>query len=316
MRAQVLVVSVLLAVGCAHRPWESPVDQWKVVTTRHFVVRTDAPPSRYEPLINHLEDVYEALTATFFPGVPVPPVDVLLFAKHEDFEGVAPANLLGFLTLRASAFEDGLLVLSADGEDPAATRATAAHELAHRILHAVNEKVPRWLHEGFAEYVAALEVRDRQVLFDAAVVIPSYVYLEDPVSIQRLLTSGSGDFFGSDARAVYMTAWMLVRQLINTPESGAVDRLQRLITRSSLATTPAARAAALSEAFGTDVDDIQTALLASYRGLLRGEGTPPPRSSLAFTLTRQHRDAPHVTPADRADVKRLCAELRSQRGGD
>jgi hypothetical protein len=316
MRAQVLLVSVLLAVGCAHRPWERPAEQWKVVTTPHFVVRTDASPARYQPLIDHLEDVYEALAGTFFPGVPVPPIDVLLFAKHEDFEGVAPANLLGFLTLRASSFEDGLLVLSADGEDPAATKATAAHELAHRILHAVNEKVPRWLHEGFAEYVAALEVRDRQVIFDAAVVIPSYVYLEDPVSIQRLLTSGSGDFFGSDARAVYMTAWMLVRQLIGNPEVGAVDRLQRLIARSSLATTPTARAAALSEAFGADVDHIQTALLASYRGILRGEGPPPARHTLAFTLTRQDRQPGRVTPAERGAIKRLCAELRSQRGGD
>jgi hypothetical protein len=315
MRAPVLLMSVLLAIGCAHRPWDRPADQWRVVTTEHFVVRTDAPVHRYQPVIEHLENVYEALAGTFFRGVHVPPIDVLLFAKQEDFEGVAPGNLLGFLTLRATSFEEGLLVLSADGEDLAAAEATAAHELAHRFLHAVNEKVPRWLHEGFAEYVAALEVRERQVIFDAAVVIPSYVYLEDPVSIQRLLTSGSGDFFGSDARAVYMTAWMLVRQLISTPQAGAVDRLQRLIARSSLATTPAARAAALSEAFGADVDDIQSALLTSYRGLLRGDGPPPPRSSLTFTLTGPDRQPTQVTPADRHDIKRLCAELRSQRGG-
>src|SRR5687768_10106081 len=113
MRAP-LLLSVLVAVGCGHRPWENPVEQWKVIVTEHFVVRTDAPPSRYQPVIQHLEDVHEALSATFFPGVPIPPIDVLLFGKHEDFEGVAPGNLLGFLTLRASAFNDGLLVLSAD----------------------------------------------------------------------------------------------------------------------------------------------------------------------------------------------------------
>ena len=240
MRAPLLMLSVLVGVGCGHRPWENPVEQWKVVVSPHFVVRTDAPAGRYQRVIDHLEDVYEALSGTFFQGVRVPPIDVLLFAKQEDFEGVAPGNLLGFLTLRASSFEDGLLVLSADGEDMAAAEATAAHELAHRLLHAVNEKVPRWLHEGFAEYVAALEIRDRQVAFDSANVVPSWVYFEDPIPIDRLLTSGSGDFFGSDARAVYMTAWMLVRQLLANPRPGVVDRLQRLIAHSSIASTPTA----------------------------------------------------------------------------
>jgi hypothetical protein len=316
VRAPVVLLSVLLAVGCGHKPWENPVEQWKVVVSDHFVVRTDAAPKRYGPVIAHLEDVYEALSGTFFQGVKVPPIDVLLFSKQEDFEGVAPGNLLGFLTLRASSFEDGLLVLSADGEDLAAAEATAAHELAHRFLHAVNEKVPRWLHEGFAEYVAALDIRDGRVVFDAATVLPSWVYLEDPVPLDRLLTSGSGDFFGSDARAVYMTAWMLVRQLLGDPEPGVVDRLQRLIAHSSIATTPASRTAALSAAFdGADVADIQRGLLTSFQSLLRGDRPEGARRTLTFSLTRQNRRPWKVTPAERGAVKSLCAELRSQRGG-
>ncbi len=316
MRAPLLMLSVLVGVGCGHKPWENPVEQWKVVVSPHFVVRTDAPAGRYQRVIDHLEDVYEALSGTFFQGVRVPPIDVLLFAKQEDFEGVAPGNLLGFLTLRASSFEDGLLVLSADGEDMAAAEATAAHELAHRLLHAVNEKVPRWLHEGFAEYVAALEIRDRQVAFDSANVVPSWVYFEDPIPIDRLLTSGSGDFFGSDARAVYMTAWMLVRQLLGDPGPGVVDRLQRLIAHSSIASTPADRTAALRAAFGgAEVADIQRGLTASFQSILRGDAKPGARRTLAFTLSRQGRAPIQVSPADRSSIKSLCGELRSQRGG-
>jgi hypothetical protein len=258
--------------------------------------------------------VYEALAGTFFRGAHVPAIDVLLFAKQEDFEGVAPGNLLGFLTLRASSFEDGLLVLSADGEDLEAARATAAHELAHRFLHAVNEKVPRWLHEGFAEYVAALEIRDRQLVFDSATVAPSWVYFEDPVPLDRLLTAGSSDFFGADARAVYMTAWMLVRQLLENPRPGLVDRLQLLIAHSSIATTTEARAAALSQAFGgAAVAEIQRGLLASYQSILRGDATPVARRTFAFTLTRQNRRPWKVLPANRGEIKEVCAELRDQR---
>ena len=315
MRGSAVLLAATLAVGCAHRPWDNPANDWKVVTSEHFVVRTDARPARYEPVVRHLEDVYEALSNTFFPGVPLPPIDVLLFDKEEDFKGVAPGNLLGFLTLRAPQLEEGLLVLSADTDDVAATEATAAHELAHRFLHAVNEKVPRWLHEGFAEYVAALEVRDGQVAFDAATVIPNYVYFEDPVPLRQLLTSGSGDFFGSQARAVYMTAWMLVRQLLGNPRAGVVDSLQVLIARSSLASTEAARAAALSEAFeGAQVSDIERALLSSYKSILRGDGLPRSRRTLAYTLSRRERRPWRVAPADRSAIRRLCADLRAQRG--
>ncbi len=314
MRFSAVLLAGLLAVGCAHRPWERPADGWQVIRSDHFVVRTDAPRERYEPVVRHLEDVYEALAATFFSGVPMPPVDVLLFAKQEDFEGVAPGHLLGFLTLRARSFEDGLLVLSADSEDAGAAESTAAHELAHRFLYALNEKVPRWLHEGFAEYVAALEIRDNQVAFDATTVIPSYVYFEDPIPLERLLASGTSDFFGSEARAVYMTAWMLVRQLLGNPRPGMVDSLQLLIARSSMADTPASRIAALSEAFGAPMSEIESSLQTAYRSILRGAGLPPTRRTLAFTLKRENRHPWHITPASTAAIKSVCADLRTQRG--
>jgi hypothetical protein len=314
MRISAVLLAGILAVGCAHRPWDSPADSWKVVRSDHFVVRTDAPPERYEPVIRHLEDVYEALSGTFFAGVPMPPVDVLLFGKQEDFEGVAPGHLLGFLTLRARSFEEGLLVLSADAEDPGAAESTAAHELAHRFLYALNEKVPRWLHEGFAEYVAALEIRDTQVAFDASTSVPSYVYFEDPVPLERLLTSGTSDFFGADARAVYMTAWMLVRQLLGNPRPGMVDKLQLLIARSSMASTPSAQAAALRDAFeGAPMPEIESGLQDTYRSILRGDRPPPARRTLAFTLKREHRRPWTVYLADQDAIKDVCADLRAQR---
>jgi hypothetical protein len=314
MRVSAVVLAGVLAVGCAHRPWDSPNETWKVVRSDHFVVRTDAPRERYEPVIRHLEDVYEALAGTFFVGVPMAPVDVLLFGKQEDFEGVAPGHLLGFLTLRARSFEDGLLVLSADAEDMAAAQSTAAHELAHRFLYALNEKVPRWLHEGFAEYVAALEIRNTQVAFDASTVVPNYVYFEDPIPLERLLASGTSDFFGADARAVYMTAWMLVRQILGNPRPGAVDTLQLLIARSSMAATPSARVTALQEAFaGATMEEIESGLQDAYRSILRGDGLPPTRRTLAFTLKRENRRPWSVAGADRDSIKSVCADLRAQR---
>jgi hypothetical protein len=303
-----------LVLGCAHGSPAEPAGPWKVITSEHFVVRTDADPGRYRPVIAHLEDVHQALAGTFFPGVPLPRVEVLLFANQSDFDAVAPGNLLGFLTLRVPSMEDGLLVLSSDAGDLALAQSTAAHELAHRFMHAVNERVPRWLHEGFAEYVAALQIRDGEVAFDAATAVPSYVHFEDPIPLDRLLASGSGDFFGADARAVYMTAWILVRQLLGNPRAGMVDRLQVLIAQSSLAATPAARMAALRQAFGgADLEDIEKSLQVSYQAILRGEGPPRWPRTLAFTLKPETRRPWRVVPGDRAEISRLCAELREQR---
>ena len=314
MRFAAVLLAGVLGLGCAHRPWERPAETWRVVRSDHFVVRTDAPPARYEPVIRHLEDVYEALSGTFFQGVPMPRVDVLLFGKQEDFEGVAPGRLLGFLTLRARSFEDGLLVLSADAGDAGAAESTAAHELAHRFLYALNEKVPRWLHEGFAEYVAALQIRDGQVAFDATTLVPSYVYFEDPIPLERLLASGTSDFFGSEARAVYMTAWMLVRQLLGDPRPGMMDRLQLLIARSSLAETPRARTAALTDAFGVSLTEIESSLQDAYRSIVRGTGLPPTRRTLAFSLRRNNRHPWTIEYASAGAIKSVCADLRAQRG--
>jgi hypothetical protein len=188
-------------------------------------VRTDAPRERYEPVVRHLEDVYEALAGTFFQGVPMPPVDVLLFSKQEDFEGVAPGHLLGFLTLRARSFEEGCWCCRPTPTTPAprnrplptswptdsCTRSTSGAALAARGLRRIHRR------PGDPRQPGRLR---RHTMVPATSTSRTHL-ARAPARL------GTSDFFGAEARAVYMTAWMLVRQLLGNPRPGMMESLQR-----------------------------------------------------------------------------------------
>jgi len=309
------ITALLAAAGCAHRGWDQPPREgWKVVTSDHFVVRTDGAAHEYQPVIDRLEDMYEALSASFFAGMPVAPIDVLLFSRERDFKAIAPKNLVGFFTSKIARLEGGLLVFSSDGEDFELVANTAAHELAHRFLVEVSERVPTWLHEGFAKYVGASQVRGDLVVFDAAATKPHQV-VADPLPLARVLSSSGNDFHGADARAQYLTAWMLMRQLLGNPGPGSISRFQKLVARSAVESSSVAQAAAVSEAFeGAAMVDIERAIAVSHRGLVRGVRRPAGQASVAVKIKRQGRSPLQVAPADRLEIFRLRAELRDHQG--
>ena len=311
-----VIVAALAGPACGHQPWagagsEGPrarPNDWHVVTSDHFIVRTDADAAHFDPVIERLEDVHEALSRTFFAGVPLPPIDVLLFARQSDFEAVAPENLVGFFTPQAHGLPDGLLVFSSEAREFDAVASTAAHELAHRFLVAVSERVPTWLHEGFARYVGASQILGDLVVFDAK--SPPELGFSARVPLGRLLATSSSDFHGADARNQYLSAWMLVRQLLRDPRPASIARLQKLFALSGIAPSPQAAAAAVSEAFGgLPVADIERALGASYQDQ---ESGAPARATLAVTLRRTGRTPAQVAAAARAQIRDLCAELRAR----
>ncbi|HXU83679.1 MAG TPA: hypothetical protein VN914_19935 [Polyangia bacterium] len=299
--------------GCRREPPAAPASPWKLVESAHFAVRTDGEPAQYQPVLDRLEDMHEAVSATFFTGVPMPPIDVLLYARSGDFKAVAPdQHLVGFFSSKVAGLAGGLLVFSSQAEDPAAVAATAAHEVGHRFLVEVSERVPTWLHEGFAEYLGASRIAGDRMVFDAAPRPSASTPLADPLPLDRLLASSPADFHGADARSQYMTAWMLMRQLLRAPGATSLARFHLLVARSAAASSPEAQRVAVREAFGgAALEDVEHAIEASYQGLLDGEHVPDVSASLTAPLRRQPRPPLIVTPLDAAAVERLVAELRS-----
>jgi hypothetical protein len=311
MTPAVLALGLVAGAGCRPEPHLGPASPWKLIESAHFVVRTDGEPAQYQPVLDRLEDVHGALRATFFTGIPMPPIDVLLFAHDRDFKAIAPEHLVGFFSSKVAGLDGGLLVFSSQAEDFGAVSATAAHELAHRFLVEVSERVPTWLHEGFAEYVGASGIMGDRVVFDSAVSAPLSTQPADPLPLDRMLASSADDFHGADARSQYMTAWMLMRQLLRAPGAASVARFHRLVARSAAGSSPQAQAAAVREAFGGGaLADIERAIQASHDGLLDGAHVPDVSGSLTARLDRGSRRPLTSRPLDPSVVERLVAELR------
>jgi hypothetical protein len=282
-------VSAALPAGC-----------WRAMHSEHFLVWTDADAARARPLLDRLEDVFEGLSTTFFESVPMPRIDVLLFAREQDFRQVAPDGLTGFFIPDVGDRADGWMVLSADGSDFEAAAAVAAHELGHRFLYALSDRVPTWLHEGFAKYVGASKIEGDRLTFDAS---PIRTDRASPVPLRRLFASSSADFFGASARRQYLTAWMLVRRLL-AAESPDALQWRQLVARSVVARTPAAQAAIISEALGGLAPEL-------LDGAIRPEEAGA-RATVAVTLTRARRHPPRLAALDPGAVAALRRAVRER----
>jgi hypothetical protein len=305
-----LALVVLPQLACGHRPWEDPGEDWELVTSDHFLIRTDADRDDYEPIIQRLEDVYEALRATFFAGIELPRVDVLLFDRPRDFRGLVTGDIAGFFAIRPSA-PQGVLVFPVYGEEFDMVASIAAHELAHRFLYARSMRVPSWLHEGFGKYVGAIDVDGDLVVFDAHHIHGGYVYFADPVPLANLFAATSGDLHKNTGLGHYMTAWMLMRQLFGNPRPDTMDRFQKLVERTSAAAGPEAQAQAISEVFdGSSVANIEKEIRAAHSAEYHGMGRPLSRRTFAVTLKRKGRGPLRVERADPRAIKALCRELR------
>ena len=310
-----LLAALAVTAACAQVPGRSvpaanagvtasSTSGWRAMQSEHFLVWTDAQAAQAQPLIDRLEDVFEALSTTYFDGVPMPRIDVLLFAREQDFRQVAPDGLTGFFIPDVGDRADGWMVLSAGGADFEADAAVAAHELGHRFLFALSDRVPTWLHEGFAKYVGASRVDGDHLRFDAA---PMRTDRASPVPLQRLFASSSADFFGASARSQYLTAWMLVRRLLAADGPDVGSRWRQIVARSVVAPTPAAQAAIISEVLGgLSPGELDGAIRPS------GETADGDRPTVAVTLTRGHRRPARVLALDPGAVGALRQAVRER----
>jgi hypothetical protein len=122
------------------------------------------------------------------------------------------------------------------------------------------------------------------------------------VPLPRLFASDTTDFHGASARAQYLTAWLLVRELLANPGPGsAAARFQELVVRSVLAHGPAAQAAVVSELSGRPIAELEARVRAAHDAARAGV-TSEARDTLAVTLPRMKRNQPQEVPADGAGI--------------
>jgi hypothetical protein len=294
--------------ACAHRPWEDPGPGWRRITSEHFVVDTDGDPAACAPLIDRLEDVHAALSRTFFQGLEVPRVQVLLFDRARDFKAMAPSsNLAGFF--HPNAGSGGVLVFSAQAEEFDQVASIAAHELAHRFMRALAPGVPAWLNEGFAEYVEAIEMKDELVVFDASSYL-SYATYSSLTPLSQIFAATNRDYHGDSDGSYYRTSWRLVRQIFSSSGPGATDRFRTLARQAAEASTPQQQAAAVSAAMGgLPITEVEERLRSEHLRTQLGVAQATSRRTLAVSLERSPRPQRRIVPVSSAEIRALCREV-------
>ena len=293
-----------LLFTCAHRPWEDPGPRWQRITSAHFAIDTDSDPAACAPLIDRLEDVHAALSRTFFQGLEVPRVQVLLFDRARDFQTMAPSKLItGFF--HSFPDEGGVLVFSSQASSFEVVASIAAHELAHRFTRALAPDVPAWLNEGFARYVETIELKDDLVVFDASAAL-GHAYHAPLVPLARLFAATNRNYHHDTDGGYYLTSWRIVRELFGNPGPQVMERFRTLVQRAAAASTPAEQAAAVSAALGRPIAEIEASIRSAHQRAQWGVGQTESRRTLAVTLQRPPRKPPEIAAVEPGEIRTLC----------
>lgn len=224
------------------------LDAWLAVTSRHFVLYTDATPARGAEILANLE-LFRAVFARLAPGLELnnpAPTKIVAFRDRETYAPYKPVPDGGGSVVLGYFFRhpDGNFLTLDAGTRIAGAFAVIFHEFVHYLVDHNFPGVPRWFNEGLAEYYStfAVEVGPRGGDRGGEV---SRVHLGRPVerhvrwlrydnqdrrrrwmshdfSLAELLEGDVGHH-GADAGGYYALSWALVHYLL----SGGPDRLDQ-----------------------------------------------------------------------------------------
>jgi tetratricopeptide (TPR) repeat protein len=358
-RLTVLAVAVSMAACSAFRgpltPPELGGSPWAEITSPHFLLKTDAAPSRAREVLADLEQSYAALAYVMqrAPREAESAVEVVLFGRDRDFFEVAgqARTMNAYMTTGLAAdLERRPVVVMYASEVLEEARRTVQHELTHRFLHERYPSLPTWLDEGLAQYYSSLRVDGGRLVVGAFASVDfsdrPYFWLASKVGFEQTqipvhlaptawqLVHGervdfytSGDVDGvSDkdrerASAHYGGAWRLVHLLMNGPNAGDRARFQ-----SFLGDLQRGERAQLSflERFGNDWPGLER----QYRSYLMEQriqtavsaypppAPAPPAAPRAMSVAEVHLLWARLLRWDKAGLPRVRSELDAALAAD
>jgi hypothetical protein len=249
LAAQIAIASRALAAGRATR-----------IETPRFVVHTDATtPKLAETVGGNLEAIFNVLAGELLPGIELRPepykLHVFVYrdrASYELLRGEMPTYewSAGFYS------PAGMIALHLDQPDSDAVMSILLHEATHAFIerHVVRPGVaiPRWLGEGFAEYVGNSVVKDGRLL-PGRTMARRYVLVRgraydmttgagvelqqarqalrggQGLGVSEMLAASPEIFYGERSRLFYASSWLLVHYLRDGGEGWARARFPRLL---------------------------------------------------------------------------------------
>jgi hypothetical protein len=246
------------------------------VATARCVVRSDADDAQVATIVaNNLEALFNVLAEELLPGIPLYPerykLQVVVYRDRASY-----ARLLEELPVYewSEGFYSPAGLIAFHLELPTSDAATSVllHEATHAFLdrYIVRRGValPRWLGEGFAEYVGNSAIRKGRlepgravrgkfelwrggvarvgtkpgVQIDAA---KAALRAGKGLGLVELISASPETFYGEAHDLYYGSAWLLVHHLRDGGEGWSRERFPRLLLYLAEGFTPAAAVATL-----------------------------------------------------------------------
>jgi protein TonB len=224
-----------------------------------FVVRTDGPSGVEDTVAGNLEAIFNLLARDLLPGIAPQPepfkVQVFVYAKEAPFREFLSRQAL---LENSAGFYHAAGLIAFHLEMPSSEMLTGLllHEGTHAFVdrHLVRAGValPRWLGEGFAEYVGNSAI-ERGQLRPGKTVLQKYelgrgrvhavetsaaLRLDDAkaalrrgkgLGVRQLLEASPEIFYGENAGLFYASSWLLVHYLRDGEPGWASDRFPRFV---------------------------------------------------------------------------------------
>lgn len=229
-------------------------------STARFIVRTDADEPRVASVIaNNLEAIFNVLAAELLPGVELQPepykVLVFVYRSRSQYEVFAATQPWGE---GSAGYYSGVGLIAFSLEQPTNddVMSLMLHEATHAFLdrHILRPGVafPRWLGEGFAEYVGNSAIQKGRLKPGKTFVhkfafqgggVASYRteagYNMDEartalrkgkgLGLKELLEASPEIFYGERSKLYYASAWLLVHYLRDGSPDNATARFPQLL---------------------------------------------------------------------------------------
>lgn len=261
---------ILLAASISILAGASPASaEWRRAETRGFIVYSDGDPGVLRDNALQLELFESALRFLHGadPSVRAPKkISIYLVANHDGLNEVwpgVPDAVAGFY--RPS--EDGVFAMAIRERRKLDT---LLHEYAHHfMLGSFGAGYPAWFVEGYAEYFMTADLSPRRVMignFNQG--RAEWLAYARWLPLADVVNNRPGQYSDENAVAMYYAqSWLLTHWLMSDPV-----RMRQMLAYVAKLKTGMSSSAALEEATGMSMSDIERALKAYSRGrvLMRG----------------------------------------------
>jgi Flp pilus assembly protein TadD len=291
--------SLLLFLLISLPAWSA--ENWILIKSPNFTVRTDAGEKRGREIALHFEQmrkIFETLIAGKIKTNA--PLDVIAFRNTKGLRSVSPlwkgkpVELAGFYQ---KGEDRNFIALDSSAEN---AWQVVFHEYAHFLLNTNLPPTPAWWDEGFADYYSTIEVGKKDFKIGAPPEGYGYLLSSGLMPMQRLLTvtHEMSDYneSGHSRTIFYAQSWLFVHYLYDRKLLKETTKLFDLLRdREPLES-------ALQKSFGKGFKDLDKDLQRYFndnKALVHTFGVPLGLDSSAYV----------AQPMTELDVETIMADL-------